>query len=117
MTIPLPAALKRRIQPLPQWPPIALRAPQEGVQVRLITGRGEIDVTRAAVVASLRPLTIGVGLDAGLLSAIKGTTGPALQFIDLESGRMVGSLRRGPPSDCSKFNVASIAASAGRGVP
>jgi flavin reductase (DIM6/NTAB) family NADH-FMN oxidoreductase RutF len=92
MTIPLPAALKRRMQPLPQWPPIALRAPQEGVQVRLKTVRGELDVTRAAVVASLRPLTIGVGLDAGLLSAIEGASAPALQFIDLESGRTVGSL-------------------------
>jgi|HubBroStandDraft_5_1064220.scaffolds.fasta_scaffold91394_2 flavin reductase (DIM6/NTAB) family NADH-FMN oxidoreductase RutF len=92
MTIPLPLALKRRMQPLPQWPPIALRAPQQGVQVRLATVQGEFDVTRAAVVASLRPLTIGVGLDAGLNAAIEGAGTPALQFIDLESGRTVGSL-------------------------
>jgi flavin reductase (DIM6/NTAB) family NADH-FMN oxidoreductase RutF len=92
MTIPLPQALKRRMQPLPQWPPIALRAPQEGVQVRLVTDQGEFDVTRAAVVASLRPLTIGVGLEAGLRSAIEGTRAPSLQFIDLESARTVGSL-------------------------
>jgi flavin reductase (DIM6/NTAB) family NADH-FMN oxidoreductase RutF len=93
MTIPLPAALKRRMQPLPQWPPIALRAPQDGVQVRLVSARGEFDVTRAAVVASLRPLTIGVGLDAGLLSAIEGAAAPSLQFVDLESRRTVGSLQ------------------------
>jgi flavin reductase (DIM6/NTAB) family NADH-FMN oxidoreductase RutF len=92
MTILLPQALKRRMQPLPQWPPIALRAPQEGVQVRLVTVRGEIDVTRAAVVASLRPLTLGVGLDAGLCAAIEDASAPSLEFVDLESGRTVGSL-------------------------
>ncbi len=93
MTIPLPAALTRRMRPLPQWPPVALREPQEAVQVRLSTVRGEFDVTRAAVVAALRPLTLAVGLDAQLMSAIEARSQPELHFVDLESRRTVGMLQ------------------------
>jgi flavin reductase (DIM6/NTAB) family NADH-FMN oxidoreductase RutF len=93
MTIQLPAALIRRIRPLPQWPPVALHAPQEAVEVRLATDRGEFDVTRAAVVAALRPLTLAVGLDARLMSAIEGRTAPALHFVDLDSRRIIGMLQ------------------------
>jgi flavin reductase (DIM6/NTAB) family NADH-FMN oxidoreductase RutF len=93
MTLRLPAALQRRIRPLPQWPPIALREPQEAVQVRLATVRGEFDVTRAAVVAALRPLTLAVGLNAELLSAIEASSQPELHFVDLESRRTVGILQ------------------------
>jgi flavin reductase (DIM6/NTAB) family NADH-FMN oxidoreductase RutF len=93
MTIPLPTAFKRRMRPLPQWPPVALREPQEAVQVRLSTARGEFDVTRAAVVAALRPLTLAVGLDAELMSAIEARSHPELHFVDLESRRTVGMLQ------------------------
>jgi flavin reductase (DIM6/NTAB) family NADH-FMN oxidoreductase RutF len=93
MTLPLPMALKRRMRPLPQWPPVALRQPQEAVQVRFATDRGEFDVTHAAVVASLRPLTLAVGLDAQLISAIDDRSQPALLFADLESRRIVGMLQ------------------------
>jgi hypothetical protein len=93
MTIPLPTALKRRLRPLPQWPPVALREPQEAVQVRLTTVGGEFDVTRTAVVAALRPLTLAVGLDAGLISAIEDGCQPRLQFVDLDSSRTVGMLQ------------------------
>ena len=93
MTIPLPTALMRRIRPLPQWPPVALREPQEVVQVRLATVRGEFDVTRAAVVAALRPLTLAVGLDAQLMSEIEARSQPELHFVDLESRRKVGMLQ------------------------
>jgi flavin reductase (DIM6/NTAB) family NADH-FMN oxidoreductase RutF len=93
MTIRLATGLIRRMRPLPQWPPVALRAPQEAVQVRLITGRGEFDVTRAAVVAALRPLTLGVGLDAKLMSAVEDLSRPELRFVDLESKRTVGMLQ------------------------
>src|SRR5271154_3630720 len=93
MTIPLPTAFKRRMRPLPQWPPVALRHPQEAVQVRLSTVRGEFDVTRAAVVAALRPLTLAVGLDAQLMSAIEDRSRPELHFVDLESRRTVGVLQ------------------------
>jgi flavin reductase (DIM6/NTAB) family NADH-FMN oxidoreductase RutF len=93
MTIPLPAALIRRVRPLPQWPPVALREPQGVVQVRLATSHGEFDVTRAAVVAALRPLTLAVGLDAQLISAIEDRSQPELRFVDLESQRTVGMLQ------------------------
>lgn len=92
MTISLPTALMRRIRPLPQWPPIALRDPQKIVQVRLATVRGEFDVTHTAVVAALRPLTLAVGLDAELVSAIEARSQPELHFVDLESRRKVGML-------------------------
>src|SRR5579863_10404838 len=93
MTLRLPTALKRRMRPLPQWPPVALREPQEAVQVRFAIDRGEFDVTRAAVVAALRPLTLAVGLDAQLVSAIEDRSQPELHFVDLESRRTVGRLQ------------------------
>lgn len=93
MAIGLPEALKRRIRPLPQWPPVALREPQEAVQVRLSTAHGEFDVTRVAVIAALRPLTLGVGLDARLIAAIEDRSPPQLHFLDLESQRTVGRLQ------------------------
>jgi hypothetical protein len=92
MMLPLPTALKRRVRPLPQWPPVALRQPQQAVQVKLATDRGEFDVTRSAVVAALRPLTLAVGLDP-LMSAIEERSAPALHFVDLETRRVVGMLQ------------------------
>ena len=89
----LPQVLKKRMRPLPEWPPIALSAPQEAVQIRLSTVRGDFDVTRAAVVAALRPLTLGVGLDAQLIHALEDSSQPQLHFVDLESGRTVGTLQ------------------------
>lgn len=93
MTIRLATALKRRLRPLPEWPPVALRAPQDAVQIRLATVRGEFDVTRSAVIAALRPLTIGVGLDEQLMSAITDRSQPLLRFVDLESRCTVGMLQ------------------------
>jgi flavin reductase (DIM6/NTAB) family NADH-FMN oxidoreductase RutF len=56
------------------------------------TGRGEFDVTRAAVVAALRPLTLAVGLDEQSRSAIADHSEPQLHFVDRESQRTVGML-------------------------
>lgn len=89
----LPESLKRRMRPLPEWPPVALRAPQEAVEVRLVTARGEFDVTRSAVVAALRPLTLGVGLDEQLIAAIADSPQPRLHFVDLASRLTVGMLQ------------------------
>jgi hypothetical protein len=85
MTTRLPRALKQWLRPLAQWPPVALRAPQAVVQVCLATDRGRFDVTRAAVVAALRPLTLAVGLEEGCQ--------PQLHFVDLESRCTLGTLR------------------------
>ena len=93
MTVRLPPTLRQWLRPLPQWPPVALRDPQPFVQVHLVTDRGEFDVTRTAVVAALRPLTLAVGLDAPLAAAIELGSQPQLQFVDLESHRSVGALQ------------------------
>lgn len=100
MTALLPQALKRRIRALPQWSAVGLRQPQQVVQVRMQGTHGEIDITGAAVVAALSPLTLGVGLDgAGL--ALGDCSTPLLRFIDLESGRTVGKLQLLRVRDCS----------------
>lgn len=92
MTAWLPQALKRRIRALPQWSPVALRQPQNLVQVRMRGTHGEIDVTGAAVVAALSPLTLGVGLDEAAHAALGDCSTPILRFVDIESGRAVGTL-------------------------
>jgi flavin reductase (DIM6/NTAB) family NADH-FMN oxidoreductase RutF len=93
MTMPLPEVLKQWLRPLPQWPPVALRAPQTAVRIRLVMAGGEFNVTGNAVVAALRPLTLAMGLDAQLLSAIAADPRPSLHFVDLESRRTVGMLQ------------------------
>ncbi|HVS76941.1 MAG TPA: hypothetical protein VHE11_08405 [Steroidobacteraceae bacterium] len=93
MSIALPPALKRRIRALPQWSPVGLRQPQEVVAVRLRGDRGELDVTRTAVVAALRPLTLGIGLDDDARAALGDCSTPVLRFVDIESQRTVGRLR------------------------
>lgn len=93
MTALLPPALKRRIKALPQWSAVGLRGPQEVVEVRLQGARGEIDVTGAAVVAALAPLTLGVGLDAKAHAALGDCSVPVLRFVDVESRQTVGRLQ------------------------
>ena len=81
---------------LPQWAPIALRQPQEAVQVWMSSAQGEVDVTRAAVVAALRPFTLAVGIEGQLESAIEHGSRPQLRFVDLELQRTVGMLQLKP---------------------
>lgn len=89
----MPKALRQWLRPLPQWPPIALRQPQDAVQVRLATATGDFDVTRASVVAALRPLTLAVGLDSQRSAAVAAGSSPELHFVDQESRHTVGRLR------------------------
>lgn len=100
MTALLPQALKRRIRALPQWSAVALRQPQGVVRVRMQGAKGEIDVTGAAVVAALSPLTLGVGIDAAGSAALGDCSKPLLRFVDVESGRMVGALQLLSVGDC-----------------
>lgn len=93
MRIPLPPILKRRIGALPQWSAVALRQPQQVVAIRMSGARGEVEVTRRAVVAALRPLTVGIGLDGDARAALGDCSAPLLRFVDLESQRTVGRLR------------------------
>jgi flavin reductase (DIM6/NTAB) family NADH-FMN oxidoreductase RutF len=108
MTVLLPQALKRRIGALPQWSSVALRPPQSVVSVRLLGAAGEIDVTGAAVVAALKPLTLGIGLAAATHAALGDCTAPALRFVDIESEQTVGTLQLHRVHD-SLTKAASIA--------
>jgi flavin reductase (DIM6/NTAB) family NADH-FMN oxidoreductase RutF len=92
MSVWLPEALKRRLRALPQWSAIALREPQEVVEVRMFTPGGEFDVTRSSVVASLRPFTVAIGLDEHILSTKEGSE-PEIRFMDLEFRRTLAVLQ------------------------
>lgn len=93
MRVSLPPAVKRRIGALPQWSAIALRPPQQAVEIRMRGTRGEVDVTRTAVVAALQPLTLGIGLDEAARAALGAYSSPVLRFVDVESQREVGMLQ------------------------
>jgi flavin reductase (DIM6/NTAB) family NADH-FMN oxidoreductase RutF len=93
MSVWLPEALKRRLRALPQWSAIALREPQEVVEIRMFTPGGEFDVTRASVVASLRPFTLAIGLDDRILSTMKYGSEPEIRFMDLEFQRTLAVLQ------------------------
>lgn len=93
MKVPLPTALKKRVGALPQWSAVGLRQPQHLVQIRMRGSRGEIDITRAAVVAALQPLTVGIGLDDDARAELGAYSAPVLRFIDVESQQNVGMLQ------------------------
>jgi flavin reductase (DIM6/NTAB) family NADH-FMN oxidoreductase RutF len=86
------AAVSRWLRPLPQWSAIALHPPQELVEVRLRTARGEFDLTRNNVIAALRPLTVAIGMDGPLGLALQQRAGCELHFIDAIDGRTLGVL-------------------------
>jgi flavin reductase (DIM6/NTAB) family NADH-FMN oxidoreductase RutF len=89
----LRASLQPLIGPLPQWSPIALAQPQEAVQVLMSGPRGDIDVTRNAVVAALDPLTLGLGLHEQPGEAIDPGSEIQLRLIDLVFRRTLGTLQ------------------------
>jgi flavin reductase (DIM6/NTAB) family NADH-FMN oxidoreductase RutF len=88
----MPASMSRWLQPLPQWSAIGLHPPQELVQVRLRTARGEFDVTRNNVVAALRPLTLAIEMDRALGVALQGAARYELHFVDAREGGTLGVL-------------------------
>ncbi len=92
MRILLPETLKRPLRPLPQWSAIALRAPQEAVEVRIAPADGDSGAACRSVVAALRPFTLAVHLDDPVKRAIGDGTEPQLRFLDRESQRTLGVL-------------------------
>jgi len=70
------------IRPVPQWSAVAIAPPQRSISVLLFGDGGEQDVTDDHSLASLRPLTIAFGLDAGETAT--------LDF--REDGRSLGTL-------------------------
>lgn len=92
MRIWLPETLKRPLRPLPQWAAIALRGPQEAVDVRIAPADGDADTACRSVVAALRPFTLAVHLDDPVRRAIEDGADPQLRFVDRESRRILGVL-------------------------
>ena len=93
-----PRSIARRLlRPLPQWAPIALRPPQTDVRIELSSGVLRVDVTANLVVAALRPLTLGIGLDASMRRSLEQTAHPQLHWFECSSARELGSLRLRSP--------------------
>jgi flavin reductase (DIM6/NTAB) family NADH-FMN oxidoreductase RutF len=89
----LPTALKKILGATPQWQHIGLRFPQQSIEVRLVAAAREFNVTVNNAIAALKPLTIAIGLDAHMSSAIESVPESELQFIDPYSKRPIGILR------------------------
>lgn len=77
--------LRPIVTPLPQWAPIALTAPQGAVTATLDWREETSDVTAGHTVASLKPLTLAMGFDAG--------ERPRLAYRDTSTGALLGRLR------------------------
>lgn len=77
--------LRPFVRPLPQWSPIAVASPQRVVTATLHGDGGSTDATADHTVASLKPLTIATGFDAGQRAA--------LEYRDRATGTLLGILR------------------------
>lgn len=88
---------RRVVRPLPQWCAIALRAPQADVRIELRMGDEGVDVTANLVVAALRPLTLGIGLDDPMQRSLEQQPEIQLRWLECDGGRTLGVLRlQGP---------------------
>jgi len=86
---PLPDSLKRRLRPLAQWAAVGVRQPQQLVEVRLVVGGETFDVTLMNVIATLRPLTIAIGLDDLSEMPVKRAAEAVLEFFDRDAAAIV----------------------------
>lgn len=77
--------LRPFVRPLPQWSPVAVASPQREVVACLHWDGRSMDVTADHTVASLEPLTIATGVDAGRHAV--------LEYSDRATERTLGSLR------------------------
>lgn len=82
----LKSVAKRILGPLPQWAPVAIVAPQRDVSVSLDWSGRSVDVTENHTVASLKPLTLAIGLGDG----VGDVKTARLIYRDNNSGRAVG---------------------------
>jgi flavin reductase (DIM6/NTAB) family NADH-FMN oxidoreductase RutF len=87
----LPFELRSRLQATAQWLAISLQPPQECIRVSLVTAGHEFDVTDNNVVAALDPLTIAIGLQGQMNSALNSES--ELHLIDRDLRRVIGVLR------------------------
>ena len=77
--------LRPFVRPLPQWSPIAVASPQRMVTATLHGNGQSTDATADHTVASLKPLTIATGFDAGQRAV--------LEYRDRATGTLLGILR------------------------
>lgn len=78
-------AIRRIVRVVPQWATVAVEPSSHFVTATLHWDGGHADVTHDHTVASLKPLTIATGIDAGQR--------PLLQYYDRLTGRALGALR------------------------
>jgi flavin reductase (DIM6/NTAB) family NADH-FMN oxidoreductase RutF len=80
---------KAFLRPLPQWAPVGISPPQQAVSVSLEWNGHAADVTGNHTIASLKPLTVAIGLDAATYDLTLGT----LTFADAVTGKPIGLLQ------------------------
>jgi flavin reductase (DIM6/NTAB) family NADH-FMN oxidoreductase RutF len=88
----VPEFAKRMLRPVSQWTAVALRQPQDVIQVRLAGMGADFDVAANNVVAALRPLTLAIGLDQQRSAALERASDLRLRFLDSGSQRELGVL-------------------------
>jgi flavin reductase (DIM6/NTAB) family NADH-FMN oxidoreductase RutF len=88
----VPRFARQMLRPVSQWTAIALRPPQDVIQVRLAGMGTEWDVTANNVVAALRPLTLAIGLDQQQSAALERASDLRLRFLDSGSRGELGVL-------------------------
>jgi flavin reductase (DIM6/NTAB) family NADH-FMN oxidoreductase RutF len=95
----LKSVARRVLGPLPQWAAVAIVAPQQAVSISLEWPGHAVDVTENLTVASLKPLTLAIGLVDGIgrvetatVVVRDNTSGRSIGFVDtrLSAVRSVG---------------------------
>ena len=80
---------KAVLRPLPQWAPVGIIPPQAAISVSLLWNGKAAGVTENHTIASLKPLTVAIGLDGTTHDLTSGT----LEFVDATIREPIGSLQ------------------------
>lgn len=93
MSLPLPKALRKALQPTRQWLAVSLPPGLQAVTVKLVTPSATLDVTANVAVAALRPFMLRMSLaEPGVAAALETSAIPRLEMIDGDLGRTIGSM-------------------------
>jgi flavin reductase (DIM6/NTAB) family NADH-FMN oxidoreductase RutF len=85
----LKATAKAVLRPLPQWAPVGITPPQQAISVSLLWNGKAADVTENHTVASLKPITLAIGLDHTTHDLTSGT----LALVDAVTRKSIGFLQ------------------------